>query len=775
MLAAPDDTIRKRLRVMIHGAVQGVGFRPFVYRLAVERGLDGWVGNTPQGVMCEFEGGPLALASLPEELRARKPDIAQIHSLEAVDLEPVGYRGFEIRESHHGGPPTAVVMPDLATCPDCVGEIFDRSNRRYRYPFTNCTNCGPRFTIISSLPYDRHNTTMRRFAQCPECQREYDDPGNRRFHAQPNACPICGPRVHMWDPAGNAVYADWAAIEHAADLIRSGQTVAVKDVGGFHLMCDASNADVVRTLRRRKRREEKPFALLMPSLDSARQFADISEPEEHTLASSAAPIVLVRRTANANVLHQAVAVENPFLGIMLPSNPLQHLLMRSLQTPVVATSGNLSDEPICIDEREALQRLHGIADAFLVHDRPILRHADDSIVRYLLGREQVLRRARGFAPLPIPTDRPLGSLLAVGAHLKNTVAVAADHRIVISQHIGDLETAEACDAFERVAVDLPSLHGLKPERIVCDLHPDYRSSQYARTSGLSMVEVQHHVAHVTACMAEYELRPPVLGVSWDGTGLGTDGTIWGGEFIRVNDDHWERVATLRPFRLPGGDAAVKEPRRSALSVLTEALGPEIVLRRDLATIAAFEPGELRPLQRMIEQGVRSPVTTSAGRLFDAVASFIGLRQRVRHEGQAAMELEWAARSSHDPGSYPLSVVKEGELLLLDWAPMVHEILKDLGRSVHAADIARRFHAALADGMLAIARAIGTRSVVLSGGCFQNGLLTELAVARLRNEGFEVYWHQRVPPNDGGIAVGQIAAAAMGLVERTPRVEVEESA
>lgn len=775
MPAASLHSDRTRLRIVIHGAVQGVGFRPFVYRLAVERGLDGWVGNTPQGVICEFEGDPRSLAPLPMELEARKPDVAQIHCLEAIELEPVGHSGFEIRESVYAGRPTAVVMPDLATCPDCVREIFDPSNRRYRYPFTNCTNCGPRFTIISSLPYDRPNTTMRQFAQCPDCQREYADPGDRRFHAQPNACPTCGPRVQLWDATGNAVEADWAAIEHAADLIRSGRTVAVKDVGGFHLMCDPAKAEAVRTLRSRKRREEKPFALLMPSIDLARGYAELSQPEERTLSSSSAPIVLVRRSGNVEAFREAVAVENPFLGIMLPSNPLQHLLMQMLQIPVIATSGNLSDEPICIDEREALHRLLGIADAFLVHDRPILRHADDSIVRHLLGREQVLRRARGFAPLPIHTGRSLGPMLGVGAHLKNSVAIATDRRIVISQHIGDLDTAEACDAFERVAVDLPALHGITPEQIVCDLHPDYRSSQYARASGLPCVGIQHHLAHITACMAENELRPPVLGISWDGTGLGTDGTVWGGEFIRVDDDQWERIATLRPFRLPGGDAAVREPRRSALSVLTEAVGPEIISRTELATIAAFESGELRPLQQMIGRGVRSPVTTSAGRLFDAVASIVGLRQRVRHEGQAAMELEWAARASNDQGAYPLPVVKADELLLLDWGPMVREILEDIDRSFAVPDIARRFHAALAQAMAEIARAIGIRTVVLSGGCFQNGLLTELAVDRLRKEGFEVFWHQRVPPNDGGIALGQVVAAAMNLVERNQPVDAGEPA
>lgn len=752
-----------------------MGFRPFVYRLAEQHGLHGWVCNTPQGVIIDAEGAPDVVARLPQEIQDRRPALAHIHSLEVSQLSPVGCNGFEIRESDHRGPASALIMPDLATCPDCLREIFDPTDRRFRYAFTNCTNCGPRFTIISALPYDRPNTSMRSFRQCPECQREYDDPRDRRFHAQPNACPACGPRMQLWDDAGRPMLVEWSALERTAELVLQGKIVAVKSVGGFHLVCDAVNEEAVRMLRFRKHREEKPFALLMPSLEAAQRFAQISDDEAQLLQSTAAPIVLVARTPASRVFDQAVPVANPFLGLMLPSNPLQHLLMHLIDRPVVATSGNLTDEPICIDEREALQRLHGIADAFLVHNRPILRHADDSIVRMLIGRQQVLRRARGFAPLPLFSERDVPAVLGVGAHLKNSVAFGHDRRIVISQHLGDLETIEASSAFERAVRDLPALHGIEPEKVACDLHPDYRSSRHAHASGLPVVEVQHHLAHVIACMAENELQSPVLGVSWDGTGLGTDGTIWGGEFIRVGKDRWDRVATLRPFRLPGGDAAVKEPRRTALSVLYEVFGSRGLARTDIATLASFDPHELRPLRRMVEQGVRCPITTSAGRLFDAVASLVGLRHRVRHEGQAAMELEWAARASTEMGWYPLPIVEHDGLLVLDWRPMVDQIVEDVAQGSSISSIARRFHTTLAGGILDAATRVGISSVVLTGGCFQNGLLTEMAVERLRCGGFNVAWHQRIPPNDGGISAGQVMATAMGFSQIAKTSEIEATA
>ena len=582
--------------------MQGVGFRPFVFRLAEELKLAGWVNNSPQGVFIEVEGPRATLENFLLRLETEKPPRSFIQSLESSWLDAVGFKKFEIRESETGGGKTALVMPDIATCPDCLREIFDPKNRRHRYPFTNCTNCGPRFSIIESLPYDRANTSMKQFAMCPQCQAEYDDPRNRRFHAQPNACPVCGPRLELLEcgvgsPLSKrehvrALQASDDALLAAAKAIRAGKIVAVKGIGGFHLMVDARNEAAVKRLRERKHREEKPFALMFPSLESVKAVCEVSPLEERLLRSPEAPIVLLRRVKSqiqiSNLKLPEVAPGNPNLGVMLPSNPLHHLLMAELGFPVVATSGNLSDEPICTDEREALERLGGIADVFLVHNRPIVRHVDDSIVRVMLGREMVLRRARGYAPLPIHRlKRSLKSrtsdssncskpILAVGAHLKNSVALSVGNQVFISQHIGDLETEPANTAFRRVIADFEKLYDAKPEIIAADLHPDYLSTKFAKLTAKRrsrgkrtvagrrphVVGVQHHIAHVLSCMAENEIGPPALGVSWDGTGYGLDGTIWGGEFFQIADSKVERIAHLRPFRLPGGDKAVREPRRA---------------------------------------------------------------------------------------------------------------------------------------------------------------------------------------------------------------------
>ncbi|MCX8103930.1 MAG: carbamoyltransferase HypF, partial [Candidatus Bipolaricaulota bacterium] len=561
-----------RLKIAIHGAVQGVGFRPFVYRLAIELKLTGWVLNSAQGVFIEAEGTKEQLEEFVRRLERDKPPRAFLQSLEASWLDPVGYTAFEIRHSDESGQKIAFILPDIATCPDCWREIFDPNNRRYRYPFTNCTNCGPRFSIIEALPYDRPNTTMKIFRMCPDCQAEYENPLDRRFHAQPNACPQCGPHLELWDAKGTVLAQHDDALCQAAEAIRVGQIIAVKGLGGFHLICDARNDDAVQELRRRKHREEKPFALMYPSLELVQAHCEVSPLEERALTSPEAPIVLMRRRESVQIA-SSVAPRNPYLGIMLPYTPLHHLLMAELGFPVVATSGNLSDEPICTDEHEALIRLKEIADLFLVHNRPIARHVDDSIVRIVGSQELVLRRARGFAPLPITLRNPeRRTVLAVGAHLKNTVALAVGSTVFISQHIGDLETAEAFGAFQRVIQDFERLYDAQPSVIAHDLHPDYLSTQYAQGRKPRTVGVQHHYAHVLACMAENELDSSVLGVSWDGTGYGLDGTIWGGEFLRATRESFTRVAHLRTFRLPGGERAIQEPRRSALGVLYELFG-----------------------------------------------------------------------------------------------------------------------------------------------------------------------------------------------------------
>ena len=781
---------RLRLRCVVGGVVQGVGFRPFVHQLATARCLVGWVNNSTQGVVIEVEGPRTTLDDFLERLETDKPTGSFIQSLEASWLDAVGYREFEIRPSDPAGEKTAFVCPDIATCPECVREIFDPADRRSGYPFTNCTHCGPRFSIIESLPYDRPNTSMKRFTMCDACRVEHDDPRDRRFHAQPNACPDCGPHVELWDATGKALCREREAITAAVTALRQEAIVAVKGLGGFHLMVVAHSDAAVRRLRERKHREEKPLALMFPSVEAIQAACEVSAAEARLLRSPEAPIVLLRRRALSDIGHPAsgivlsVAPGNPYLGAMLPYTPLHHLLLAQLQVPIVATSGNRSDEPICIDEREAVDRLRGIADLFLVHNRPIIRHVDDSIARVAAGRELVLRRARGFAPWPLrlPVADPdaagaaAPTVLAVGAHLKNTVALAVGPHVFLSQHIGDLETTEAFNAFRRVAADLPRLYERRPEVIAADAHPDYLSTRFAQDTGRPVVSVQHHYAHVLACMAENELEGPVLGVSWDGTGFGLDGTIWGGEFLRPKTGGFERVARLRPFRLPGGDAAVKEPRRSALGLLCELFGEEAFSMTDLVPLQAFTAGELSPLRTMLRQRVNSPLTSSAGRLFDAVASLAGLRQRMAFEGQAAMELEFAATQVQSDAAYPVSLRRQESATktrrepyapawTVDWAPMIQGVLADTRVRTPLAEIAAKFHRALGEAIVLVARAAGEERVVLTGGCFQNRVLLEEAVRRLREGGFRPYWHQRVPPNDGGIALGQAVAARRAAAGR----------
>jgi hydrogenase maturation protein HypF len=663
-------------------------------------------------------------------------------------------------------------LPDIALCADCLREIFDPDNRRYRYPFTNCTNCGPRFTIIEALPYDRPRTSMKRFAMCPACSREYHNPSDRRFHAQPIACPLCGPRLELWDGQGIALEKDEAALQRAIQIVREGQILALKGIGGFQLVVDARNRDAVQHLRARKRREEKPFAVMYPSFDLVRQDCNVSELEERLLLGPEAPIVLLRRGSSASPIAPEVAPASPSLGVMLPYSPLHHLLMKDLAVPVVATSGNLRDEPICIDEHEALNRLGGIADYFLVHDRPIVRHVDDSIARVVCEREMLLRRARGYAPLPVHMKNSLPCVLAVGAHLKNSVALSVGKEIFISQHVGDLETSEAFSAFRRTATDLPRLYETEPVIVACDLHPDYLSAKHAAGMRLPLHHVQHHYAHVLACAAENELEEPVLGVSWDGTGYGTDATVWGGEFLLTDQESFQRVAHFRQFRLPGADAAVREPRRTALGVLYEIWGDKMMFDRRLAPIASFSDGELALIQQMLSKGLRSPLTSSAGRLFDAVAAILGLRQRVTFEGQAAMELEFAIQPNIDE-VYPFEIT-DGLPCIVDWAPIIPEILIDLQKREPVGKISAKFHNALTEIIVAIARKIGEPRILLTGGCFQNRYLIERSVEKLLDAGFKPYWHQRVPPNDGGIALGQIIAAARSsnAVTRSKGVTVQ---
>ena len=760
MIATTDA----RIRIRVAGVVQGVGFRPFIYRLATDLGLRGWVNNSPAGVLIDVEAPDDVLNAFLARIDADKPAHATLESLTVERLTPVGYEGFEIRASDTAGAKTALVLPDLATCPECQRELFDPANRRFLYPFTNCTHCGPRFTIIEGLPYDRPATTMKFFPMCPDCLTEYENPLDRRFHAQPNACPTCGPHLELWDHDGRILSSHHDALLAAAEALRQGRIVAVKGLGGFHLMVDARNDAAVAELRRRKGRATKPLAVMVPSLAAARALCAVSDDEAALLQSPAAPIVLLRRRLDmAATLSPLVAPGNPTLGVMLPYTPLHHILMRELGFPVVATSGNRAGEPICTDEREALTRLAGLADVFLVHNRPITRHADDSIARVVFGKTQIVRRARGYAPLPILLDADAPPLIAAGAHLKNTAAVAAGRRVFISQHIGDMDTPEAYDAYTRVIQDFQDLYNLKPERIVHDLHPDYRSTQYAQGLGLPALGVQHHYAHVLSCMAEHRLTAPVLGVAWDGTGLGTDGTIWGGEFLRVDEHSFTRFAHLQTFRLPGGEQAVREPRRSALGLLYALYGDAAFDKTNLAPLGAFSENERRILRRALEKGLNAPLTSSAGRLFDAVAALLGLAQTSSFEGEAAMQLEFAAEGGDADKCYPWAITSitggiytPGRIISL--MPVTEAILMDMAANVPVRDLAARFHNTLTEMIVGVARAAEVEQVALSGGCFQNRRLLERTVNALEQAGFRPFWHQQVPTNDGGIALGQIAAA-----------------
>jgi hydrogenase maturation protein HypF len=713
----------QRLRVTLHGAVQGVGFRPFVYRLATEMSLTGWVLNSSGGLVVEVEGAPDELRRFEQRLEAERPKASMVTVRESEWIPMQGSTKFEIHHSDTNSTKSVSVLPDLATCGDCHAELFDPANRRFQYPFTNCTNCGPRYTIVVDVPYDRPNTTMREFVLCPACLEEYENPINRRFHAQPNACPMCGPKLE-------------GTIADTAAALQRGEIVALKGIGGFQLLVDARQPAAVARLRQRKHREEKPFALMMPSLETAREYCEIAPAEQELLESLAAPIVLLRPKSGTDIAWN-VAHCSPYLGVMLPYSPLHHLLMRECSFPLIATSGNRTDEPIAIANEEATTRLKDIGDHFLMHNRPIVRACDDSVVRLTRGRAGILRRARGYAPLGIRLSRNVQPVLAVGGHLKNTVAIGVGQDVFVSQHIGDLGTFEARHAFERAIDDLCRLYSFKPEAVVCDLHPDYASTDWAERSGLPIIRVQHHQAHVAACAAENNVEGPYLGVSWDGTGYGLDGTIWGGEFFRVENSHYERIAHLRPFGLPGGDAAVREGWRSAASVLFEALGSD---------------GVDSPVRPMLERKINVVPTTSVGRLFDAVASILGLAQQNRFEGQAAMLLENEIGSLRTEEAYPLAAG--------DWAPLIAEILRDKREGLPVPRIAARFHNALVNWILEVAAKSELKQIVLSGGVFQNRYLTEGTAAMLESLGFVVHTHRQVPPNDGGIALGQVVMARL---------------
>ncbi|MDP8937437.1 MAG: carbamoyltransferase HypF [Actinomycetota bacterium] len=774
---------RRRLRVT--GTVQGVGFRPFVYRLAVELGLSGWVSNDSLGVLVDASGPPDVLDRLEHRLRTEAPPLAAIASVDSERLPADGVTsGFSIVESRAEGTPAVGVSVDVATCDDCLRELVDPADRRYRYPFVNCTNCGPRYTIIRSIPYDRASTTMAGFAMCERCRAEYEDPADRRFHAEPVACPVCGPHLSLLAPDGAVRATAEEALERTVTMLVEGRVLAIKGLGGYHLAVDATAPAAVADLRRRKARDDKPFALMVPDLDAAHRLCRLTPDAEAALTSPRRPIVLAPRRepddpatpkgpsgpssgepGPSGPLSGAIAPRLPELGLMLPYTPLHALLMAAVDRPLVMTSGNLSDEPIAAADDDALVRLGPMVDAILTSNRPIHIRCDDAVVRARPPGKpvQMVRRSRGYAPEPLPLVRPTtGQVLAVGAELKNTVAVAKGSTVVASHHIGDLEHLAAYRSFLQAVDHLCHLTGVTPDVVAHDLHPEYLSTKFAAELDLPAVGVQHHHAHIASCLVEHRREGTVLGVAFDGLGMGTDGTIWGGEFLVADLAGFRRVGHLRTVALPGGNQAIREPWRMGMAWAAAALGPEAAERFGRSVDERW-PAVLDMVER---PGTLQ--TSSAGRLFDGVAALLGLRSRVTYEAQAAIELE-ACAASAAAGSIgcgyeaDVAVDRAGGQRVVDPAPLVARVVTERDRGTPVPDISARFHAGLGRAVAAVAAELagenGLDTVALSGGVFQNARLTEVVDDELSARGLTVLVHRLVPPNDGGVSIGQAAVAA----------------
>ena len=748
-------------KIHVTGVVQGVGFRPFVYQLAREHGLAGWVCNTSAGVDIEVEGPAPALIQFLADLKAQAPPLAHVESITATDSPPDGYRQFEIRRSVTQEGEYQLISPDIATCQDCLRELLDPQDRRYRYPFTNCTNCGPRFTIIEDIPYDRPKTTMRDFTMCPDCQAEYDNPLDRRFHAQPNACPVCGPHLSLLGEDGTAVGVE-DVISAAVQLLTEGRIMAIKGLGGFHLACDATNEEAVRRLRQRKRRPAKAMAVMMATMEKITAHCLVSREEEELLSSLQCPIVLLPWRADSTVC-RLVAPGNRYLGVMLPYTPLHHVLLREMGRPLIMTSGNISEEPIAVENDEALTRLRGIADRFLVHNREIYARYDDSVWMVVEGKSQPLRRSRGYAPFPIRLSFKAQQILACGTELKNTFCATKDEYAFLSQHIGDMGNMETLEHFQTSIELYKRLFRLEPEIVAYDMHPDYLATKYALGSGESvqLVPVQHHHAHIASCMVDNGVDGEVIGVALDGTGYGTDGAIWGGEFLIADYRSFRRVGHLQYVPLPGGEAAIHKPYRMAIGHLYSLLGEE-GLTAALPFLGEMDELEVHIIKQQIDQEINAPLTSSCGRLFDAVSALLGFRGRATYEAQAAIRLEMIASDEDDGTSYPFPIVERDGIRAVQLADIWQGMLDDLLGQVPAPAIALRFHNTMAQISLDMCRVAasetGLNRVALSGGCFQNRLLFTKTVATLRDAGFEILTHSRVPCNDGGVSLGQAAIA-----------------
>ncbi|HEX8772762.1 MAG TPA: carbamoyltransferase HypF [Pyrinomonadaceae bacterium] len=757
-----------RVQLLVRGIVQGVGFRPYVFSLAQRRALRGRVLNNTAGVLIDVEGEGRQIEEFINDIRRNPPPLSLIESFERRDqLDKANYPDFRILESESAGTRFVPVSADIATCSDCVREMFDPLDRRFRYPFINCTNCGPRFTIIEGIPYDREQTTMRDFEMCAECRAEYEQPRDRRFHAEPTACASCGPELILRDAGGQEVEHEGdAAADDAVSRVRrlllDGMIVVIKGIGGFHLACDALNSEAVERLRQRKYREDKPFALMASSLEVVRRYCHVSEQEAELLASRRRPVVLLKRLAGA-LIPEEVAPRLTTLGFMLPYTPLHHLLLENLDRPLVMTSGNVSDEPICYTDEDARARLSNLADYFLFHDRRINIRTDDSVVRVIEGHEATLRRARGYAPAPVRTAFKFErEILACGAELKNTFCLARDHYAFVSHHIGDLENLETLSSFTEGIEHYRRLFQLQPEAVAYDLHPEYLSTKYAHSLEdiQARIGVQHHHAHIASCMADNLIEGEVIGVAMDGLGFGTDGRMWGGEFFVADFLEAERIAHLEYVPLPGGARAIREPWRMAAVYLHKTFGDDF-LKLNLPCVEKMDVRAWTTLNRMAATGTNSPLTSSMGRLFDAVSSMLGLRATVNYEGQAAIELEAIASRGHSDEGYEFEIDAGAGVIRAE--SVIRRAVEDLLSGTPPPEISAKFHLGVARLIADVARHTRGRRrrldrVVLSGGVFQNTFLVENACRMLKHDGFEVYTHSRVPTNDGGISFGQAAIA-----------------
>ncbi len=758
----------KALMITIHGRVQGVGFRPFVYRLAHRLGLAGTVSNNGDGVHIHICGHAGALDVFVVALSDEAPPVARIVRIEVQPTEPLtADPGFRILPSTQGLRPSTQIAPDIALCDDCLAEILDPRNRRFQYPFTNCTNCGPRFSIVERVPYDRPNTSMRVFPLCEECRREYSDPMDRRFHAQPNACPVCGPHLTWHDGKGQLIAGDVLAL--AAAALAGGQVVAIKGLGGFHLAVDAGSPSAVAALRERKNRPAKPLAIMVKDLETAALFCHLSPEEAALLSSPEHPIVLLART-NSAALGEDLAPGLGVLGLMLPYTPLHHLLLGEPQAPMalVMTSGNRSEEPICTGNEEALERLHGLADFFLLHNRDIVTRVDDSVARIMAGTTRLLRRARGYSPVPVLLGQPTVDILACGAEMKNSFCIVRNQEAYLSQHIGHLTSAASLDFYRESIDHLQAVLEVAPEQTACDLHPDYLSSRYAQGLGLACCPVQHHHAHTGAVLAEQGLQGPVLSVVLDGTGYGTDGTVFGGEIYWADRCTFRRLGRLSHLLLPGGDRAAREPWRMALALLYQERGADALIESNQPpALLAIDIDKKQLLGQMMAKRLNCPQTSSCGRLFDAVAALLGICLQSEYEGQAAMLLEHQASlavAEDSAAAYPVSIREEAGLLLIDSAPLGSLILGDLAAKRSIPVIAHRFHSWLAESLVTLLETLRQQTqlseVVLTGGCMQNKLLFETLALRLHQQEFTVFFGQLVPMNDGGLALGQAYIGGM---------------